>query len=34
LINEYDYLTLDVERDLTSLIQLEIEMHINSEDLK
>ena len=33
-INKFDYLTLDVERDLTKLIMGEIELHRKSENLK
>ena len=34
VITQFDYLTLDVERDLTALIELEIEMHLKTEALK
>jgi Ca2+-binding EF-hand superfamily protein len=33
-ISQFDYLTLDVERDLTKLIMSEIELHRKSEKLK
>jgi hypothetical protein len=33
-IGKFDYLTLDVERDLTKLIMGEIELHRKSEELK
>lgn len=33
-INKFDYLTLDVERDLTKLLMAEIELHKKSEIIK
>ena len=33
-INKFDFLTLDVERDLSKLLLAEIEMHKKSEKLK
>lgn len=33
-INKFDYLTLDIERDLTKLIIAELELHKKSETLK
>ncbi len=33
-INQFDYLTLDIERDLTKLIQTEVGIHKKAEKLK
>mmetsp|Transcript_23466 Transcript_23466/g.17933 ORF Transcript_23466/g.17933 Transcript_23466/m.17933 type:complete len:170 (-) Transcript_23466:219-728(-) len=34
IINKFDYLTLDIERDVTKLLQYEIELHRKSEKLR
>ena len=34
MVGQYDYLTLDVEKELAELILMEIRMHRETEDLK